>query len=102
VVTSPLFAIIDLALPALLDAARIGVCIHVPGHYVTDPPFYRSERFQRLCLEQRLMLLFTSAVGPTGRSCAWIVVVKESTSLQRLIRPTVRWAPASFHTPTSP
>jgi hypothetical protein len=38
IVTSPWFSVLDVALPLLVDAARVVACVHVPGHYLSSGP----------------------------------------------------------------
>jgi len=44
-VTSPYFAVLDLALPLMVHFAKVAVIVHVPGHYLYDPTEPRQHHF---------------------------------------------------------
>ncbi len=74
VVTSPWFAILDLALPLAVSAARVVACVHVPGHYVSDAHPARAKYLAALMRAGRLHILWNLPKGPMGRRCAWLLV----------------------------
>jgi site-specific DNA-cytosine methylase len=84
IVMSPLFGVLDLALPlAVLFMDRV-VCCHVPGHYVTDATPARLAWLRRLKAAGRLLLVLGLPRGPMGRRCMWIVVFRDRQERRRL------------------
>ena len=87
VVTSPLFAILDLALPLAILYAHHAVCCHVPGHYVTDGPAPRMEWLRQLQSQGRLMVIAGLPRGPMGRRCIWLCVFRSAALRQIMTKP---------------
>ena len=81
-VTSPYFAVLDIALPLMLRFATVAVMVHVPGHYLFDPTEPRQRFFQSLV--GRMAVLAGLPKGPLGRRCAWLVIAVSSTVLRDL------------------
>ena len=74
IITSPWFAMLDLAVPLAANAVNSVACVHVPGHYVTDAPQRRADYMVRLMQAGRLLIIFNLPKGPLGRRCAWLVI----------------------------
>ena len=90
IVTSPWFAVLDLALPLAVMAARSVACVHVPGHYVTDAHPRRRSYLQSLMSEGRLHVLFLGNKGPLGRRCLWLLMFADRTTKERLLLPQLQ------------
>ena len=50
-VTSPWFAVLDIAVPLAVMASRVVACVHVPSYYLTDMTESRARYFRKLSLE---------------------------------------------------
>jgi hypothetical protein len=97
VVTSPWFTVLDLALPLAVHYTRTLVCMHVPGHYVTDAHPIRASYLQSLMRQDRLHILWNLPKGPMGRRCGWLIIFATAALRDVLVRPTHRAAaPFSF------
>jgi hypothetical protein len=87
VVMSPWFSFLDIAAPlACLFAASV-VCVHVPGHYLTDAT---DARFAWLCNMKRagcLHFVLGLPRGPMGRRCIWMCVFASPDMKRRMVRP---------------
>ena len=86
VVTSPWFAILDLALPLVVAAARMLCCVHVPGHYLTDAHPMRTRYLTGLMKEGRVHVLWNLPKGPMGRRCGWLLVFADACTKQLLMK----------------
>ena len=87
-VTSPFFAVLDLALPIAIFYAHHAVCCHVPGHYVTNGPAPRMEWLRHNQSQGRLMIIAgLMARGPMGRRCMWLCVFRSAALRQFMTRP---------------
>lgn len=87
IVTSPWFAVLDLALPLAVMAARSVACIHVPGHFVTDAHPRRRAYLRALMHEGRVHMHFLDKKGPMGRRCLWLLVFADRATKARLLSP---------------
>ncbi|KAK3253434.1 Methyl-CpG-binding domain-containing protein 9 [Cymbomonas tetramitiformis] len=86
VVTSPWFAVLDIALPLAVAASRVVACVHVPSHYMTDMTESRARYFRELCHAGRLHVLGHLEHGPIGRRCMWVLVFKNPLLRARMLR----------------
>ena len=86
IVTSPWFTVMDLALPLAVAHARTVVCVHVPGHYVTDAHPNRAAFLLSLMQDGRLHVLWNLPKGPSGRRCGWLIVFANRWLPSKLIR----------------
>jgi hypothetical protein len=93
IVTSPWFSVLDVALPLLVDAARVVACVHVPGHYLSSGPLPRFAYLQSLQRQGRLLILYGLPRGPTGWRCAWLVVFRSAAIKRALLLPGFRRLP---------
>ena len=87
IVTSPFFAVLDLALPLAILYAHHAVCCHVPGHYVTDGPSPRMEWLRGLQRQERLVVIAGLPVGPMGRRCIWLCIFRTRELRQLMVKP---------------
>ena len=85
VISSPLFALLDLAVPVLFEAAATAAFVHVPGHYLTKPRAWRDwlQKHATTCC-----VLANLPVGPMGRRCAWLCLFKSAKNMHRMIKRT--------------
>ncbi|KAK3274948.1 hypothetical protein CYMTET_16901 [Cymbomonas tetramitiformis] len=86
VVTSPWFAVLDIALPLAVLASRVVACIHVPSHYMTDMTESRAQYFRKLCHAGRLHVIGHLEHGPIGRRCMWVMVFRNPLTRARMLR----------------
>ena len=87
-VTSPLFALLDLAVPLMAAAARRVACVHVPGHFFSNMPGPRRDWFA--LNRDRIALLTNLPCGPMGRRCAWLCVFESAATKAALWRPSAQ------------
>jgi hypothetical protein len=87
IVTSPWFAMLDLALPTMINIATRAVFCHVPGHYLTNMPHGRRDWIRQLIREGRVHALSNLPVGPYGRACVWLCIFKTRADKSELLRP---------------
>lgn len=85
-VSSPYFAVLDLALPLMVLHATHVVCVHVPGHYVSDASPARLAFLNRLASEHRLYYALGLERGPLGRRCLWIIVLADAGLASAVLR----------------
>ncbi|KAK3250154.1 hypothetical protein CYMTET_40450 [Cymbomonas tetramitiformis] len=85
VITSPWFAVLDIALPLAVMASRMVACIHVPSHYMTDMTGSRARYFRKLCHARRLHVVGHLEQGPIGRRCMWVLVFKNPLLRARML-----------------
>ncbi|KAK3256026.1 hypothetical protein CYMTET_34826 [Cymbomonas tetramitiformis] len=86
VITSPWFAVLDIALPLAVLASRVVTCIHVPSHYMTDMTESRAQYFRKLCHAGRLHVIGHLEHGPIGRRCMWVMVFRNPLTRARMLR----------------
>jgi hypothetical protein len=86
VVTSPWFAVLDLALPLAASAAQSVACVHAPGHYLTDAHPSRVAYLRRLMQENRIHFLWNLPKGPSGRRCCWILIFASAAHMKLLLK----------------
>ena len=94
-VCSPLFALLDLAIPVLFELVDAAVFVHVPGHFLTNMPPARRAWFERhadsCCVFSNL------PIGPMGRRCAWVCLFKSPATRHRLLRRTIASKAIAFY-----
>ena len=83
-VTSPYFAVLDLALPLMVHFAKVAVIVHVPGHYLYDPTEPRQRYFYSLI--ERMAVILGLPKGPLGRRCAWLIIARSPSVLKGLLQ----------------
>ena len=88
VVSSPFFALLDIALPLAVRFARQAVCMHVPAMYYTDAPAQRLSFFRALEAQSRMHTIMHLPRGPLGRRCMWIVIFASPGLARRAWRPS--------------
>ena len=82
-VTSPWYAVLDLALPLLAAFAGVAAFVHVPMHYVFDAHGRRATFLHRLQDQQRLAIIGGLPRGPTHRRCLWLCIFRDSATRLR-------------------
>ncbi|KAK3258951.1 hypothetical protein CYMTET_32028 [Cymbomonas tetramitiformis] len=73
-VTSPWFAVLDLAFPLAVMFSRVVTWVHVPSHYMTDMAEHRAAYFRKLARAGRLHAighLEHGPIGPAGVCGCW-------------------------------
>jgi hypothetical protein len=73
-VTSPPFEVLDLAVPLLAAKAGVAACVHVPGHWLSNPRAARQQWLQQMAAAGRLHIIMGLERGPSHRRCAWVVI----------------------------
>ncbi len=96
IVTSPWFAVLDLALPLAVEAAQVAACIHVPGHYMASGLGPRYAYLRQLQHCNRLVVLLGLPCGPMGWRCTWIVVFNYAALRAKLLRSVWQHADGSM------
>ena len=85
-VSSPHFALCDLALALVVRHSRKLVCFHVNAAYWYNAAESRLAYFQALRDAGRLQLLEHLPLGPLGRRCIWILVFANKELKAQLLR----------------
>jgi hypothetical protein len=86
-VTSPPFDLLDLAVPLLAAKAGVAACVHVPGHWLSNPRAARQQWLQQLAAANRLHIIMGLERGPSHRRCAWVIIFASAQARARLLRP---------------
>jgi len=86
IVTSPPFELLDLAVPLAAAQAGAVACLHVPGHWVSNPRVARQQWLQQLAAEGRLHIILGLPRGPSHRRCAWVVVFRHASIRATMLR----------------
>jgi hypothetical protein len=86
IVTSPPFEVLDLAVPILAAKATVVACVHVPGHWLSNPRAARQRWLQQLAVQQRLHIIMGLERGPSHRRCAWILVFSSAAKRAQLLK----------------
>ena len=97
VVTSPVFSLLDIAVPRLLELTTVVTCIHVPSHYLTNMPAPRYQLLTGMVQQGRLVALGLRAMGPVGRRCAWLVIFADATWKEALLKKSSGLVPLPFY-----
>ena len=85
IVSSPPFELLDLAAPLLVAKAGVVACIHVPGHWLSNPRAARQAWLQQLADQGRLHIIMGLPRAVVGRRCAWVLVFGSSTLRQQML-----------------
>lgn len=96
IVTSPRFDYLDLALPVLVETARLAVLCHVPTSYLFNPPDGRQVWLNKLAEEGRLHVIVINCTSMTGWRCAWMCIFKNAHWKQLLLKQHVPTATFSI------
>jgi hypothetical protein len=86
IVTSPRFDYLDLALPVLVETARLAVLCHVPTSYLFNPPDGRQVWLNRLAQEGRLHVIVINCTSKMGWRCAWMCIFKNAHLKELLLK----------------
>eukprot|EP00877_Chromochloris_zofingiensis_P006429 jgi/Chrzof1/2039/UNPLg00695.t1 len=87
IVSSPWFAVLDIAIPLAVHFASICVCMHVPGHYISNAHCARQQWLRALFIQDRVHVIMGLPRGPSGRRCAWLIIFASAALKQRMLRP---------------
>lgn len=84
IVTSPPFEVLDIAVPLLATKASVAACVHVPGHWVSNPRVARQLWLQKLAQQGRMHIIMGIPRGAGSTRCAWIVIAPSALKLKTL------------------
>jgi hypothetical protein len=87
IVTSPPFSFLDLVIPLMFHYTTRLLCVHIPGHYLTDAPPYRQQFLSLLHSKGLLHVQIGLPRGPVGRKCLWLIMFKDIKSKLELCKP---------------
>jgi hypothetical protein len=90
IVMSPLFSVLDLAIPLAVMFARDVVCVHCPGHYLTDAPRPRYDWLRLMKQAGRLHFIMGLPRGVTNHRCMWLMILSSEVMKLQLLRPEYR------------
>lgn len=96
VVTSPRFEYLDLALPVLVETARLAVLCHVPTSYLFNPNDGRQRWLATLAEEGRMHVIIINCRANTNWRCAWLCIFKNAHWKKILLREEVPTATFSI------
>jgi len=86
IVTSPPFELLDLAAPLAARMAGVVACIHVPGHWISNPRVARQQWLQELAVQGRVHVVMGLPRGAIQRRCAWLLVFASSCKKQLMLQ----------------
>jgi hypothetical protein len=95
-ISSPPFDLLDIAAPLLAEFAHVVACIHVPGHWISNPRVARQHWLSQLAAQDRLHVIMGLPRGPSHRKCAWVLVFSSAYMKNHLLRPGETPIPCSF------
>ena len=100
VITSPWYAVLDLAVPLLAQLFQV-ICVHVPPHYLTNGPAPRYLWLQKLLDADRARFLRIPHRNPSGHHCLWLIIAIDSQMLRKIISlaPVATTQAIIFHLP---
>jgi hypothetical protein len=95
IITSPPFDVLDIAVPLAAMYAGVAACIHVPGHWVTNPRVPRQLWLQHLYDQGRVHTIMGLPRGPMHKRCVWLVIFRSAVKRQALLcNPGGSWSPS--------
>ena len=97
IVTSPLFAVLDLALPLMAATTSVGTFCSVPGNWITNTTRFRAAWFRQLLREQRLHFVAAMQIPPNGFRNCWVCIFASAASKLQVLRPQVLQRSATMH-----
>ena len=74
VVTSPWFRVLDLASSLSVHFAEQVICLHAPGHFISDAPPPRRAWIASLREQGRLVVVTGLPNAAMGWKCIWFIV----------------------------
>ena len=86
IVCSPWFRVIDLAAALAVKYARTVVCMHAPGHFITDAPKPRRRWLGELKQQGRLAFITGLPNAAMGWKCIWVLIFASSEHRDRMLR----------------
>ena len=96
IVTSPPFGLLDLAVPLLASKVAVAACVHVPGHWLSNPRAARQQWLSRMAAARRLHIIMGLERGPSHKRCAWLVIFANPSLQQELMRLRTPTLPVSY------
>ena len=88
VVTSPFFAMLDLAVPLMVAACEV-VMVHVPGSWTVNAPEPRATWLAELTAQGRVQFVANLPKGNAGREkCCWMCIFRTRELKQEVMRST--------------
>ena len=87
IVCSPWFKVLDLAAALSVKYATQVVCLHAPGHFVTDAPPPRRLWLRNLQEQGRLVFITGLPNASMGWKCIWVLVFASREVKERMMRP---------------
>lgn len=86
IITSPWFAILDLAIPILMKYARYFIAVHVPAYYITNAHEHRIKFIKRLMRQGRVHIVGNLPHAVIGWRCVWLLIFKDRSTARRYIK----------------
>ena len=96
IVTSPPFELLDLAVPLLALRAVIAACVHVPGHWLSNPRAARQAWLSHIASAGRMHVIMGLERGPSHKRCAWLIIFASARLKQQLMCGGVPSVPVSY------
>ena len=96
IVTSPPFELLDLAAPLAARMAGVVACIHVPGHWISNPRVARQQWLQELAVQGRVHVVMGLPRGAIQRRCAWLLVFASSCKKRLMLQTGLYSVPCSY------
>ena len=90
IVCSPWFKVIDIAAALAVRYATHVVCMHAPGHFITDAPSPRRQWLKKLQEQDRVAVITGLPNASMGWKCIWVLVFASSEWKHRMMRPGCR------------
>ena len=87
IVCSPWFKVIDLPAAMAVHYAEQVVCMHAPGHFITDAPPPRRAWLSGLKAESRVVVVSGLPNAAMGWKCVWVLVFASRAAKERMMRP---------------
>ena len=87
IVCSPWFRVIDLAAALAVHYAEHVVCLHAPGHFITDAAEPRRSWLSKLKSEGQLVVVTGLPNASLGWKCMWVIVFASREVKERMLRP---------------
>jgi hypothetical protein len=95
-VTSPPFDLLDVAAPLLAEFAQVVACVHVPGHWISNPRVARQLWLSQLAAQDRLHIIMGLPRGPSHRKCAWVLIFSSAYMKRQLLKLGEPCIPCSY------
>jgi hypothetical protein len=87
IVTSPWFAMNDIAIPLMMKHCKYFLAVHVPSYYICNAPAPRMQFIKKLTKEKRLFIISDMPRdNPTRMSCLWMVIFTNKDVAKKFIK----------------